>query len=184
VARVLLNAITRIQKTSGQKVAIDWKLKHFSARSSFTKRFLGFYNAEEMNPKVEIEIYCEPEDLIDPLEAHAPRVDAMAEDIQQNAFYLFLEAWEPSYVWMKKMTLPIVSVFSEVLWHLYARYERNNEDAPYDDYRVVFDLEWAPYRVSDYGNKKGWVLVCELIPPFHEIAIAEAGEDKNSIREA
>ena len=59
-----------------------------------------------------------------------------------------------------------------------------NEDAPCDDYRVVVDLEWTTYRVRDYGNKKGWVLVCELIPPYHEIAIAEAGEDKNSIREA
>ncbi len=60
-----------------------------------------------------------------------------------------------------------------------------NEDAPYDDYRVIVDLEeWTTYRVRDYGNKKGWVLVCELIPPYHEIAIAEAGEDKNSFCEA
>ena len=59
-----------------------------------------------------------------------------------------------------------------------------NEDAPCGDYRVVVDLEWSSYRVRDYGNKKGWVLVCELISPFHDVAIAEAGEDKGSIREA
>jgi hypothetical protein len=29
-----------------------------------------------------------------------------------------------------------------------------NEDAPYDDYRVVVDLEWTTYRVRDYGLKK------------------------------
>ena len=59
-----------------------------------------------------------------------------------------------------------------------------NEDSPYDDYRVVVDLEWSSYRVRDYANKKGWVLVCELISPFHDDAIAEAGDDRSSIREA
>jgi len=33
-------------------------------------------------------------------------------------------------------------------------------------------------------KQKGWVLVCERIPPYHKIAIAEAGEDKNSICKA
>ena len=51
-----------------------------------------------------------------------------------------------------------------------------------DDYRV--DLEWSTYRIKDYGNKKSWVLVYELISPYHDVVIAEAGEDKSSIREA
>ena len=67
-------------------------------------------NAEEINPKVEIEKYCEPEDLINPLEAHAPRVDAIAEDIQQMLSIYFWRLGN-SYVWMKKVTLPIVFVF-------------------------------------------------------------------------
>jgi len=35
-----------------------------------------------------------------------------------------------------------------------------------------------------YGNKKSWVLVCKLISPFHDVEIADAGDDKSSIREA
>jgi hypothetical protein len=54
----------------------------------------------------------------------------------------------------------------------------------YDDYRVIVDLEWSQQKVKDYGNKKGWILVCELMSPYHDAAIAEAGEDKGSIREA
>ena len=42
-----------------------------------------------------------------------------------------------------------------------------DEGTQNDDYRVV-DLEWSTYRVKDYGNKKGWVLVCELISPYHD----------------
>ena len=55
-----------------------------------------------------------------------------------------------------------------------------DEGTQYDDYRVVVDLEWSTYRVKDYGNKKSWVLVCELISPYHDVVIAEAG---SSIRE-
>jgi hypothetical protein len=35
----------------------------------------GFYNSYEVNPKVEIDKYCETEDFVDPLEAHALRAD-------------------------------------------------------------------------------------------------------------
>ena len=54
--------------------------------------------------------------------------------------------------------------------------------AAYDDYRAV--VIWTTYMFRDYGNKKGWVLVCELISPFHDVAIADEGDDKSSIREA
>ena len=47
--------------------------------------------------------------------------------------------------------------------------------AAYDDYRAV--MIWTTYRVRDYGNKKGWVLECELISPFHDFAIADEGDD-------
>ena len=59
-----------------------------------------------------------------------------------------------------------------------------DEGTQYDDYRVVVDLEWSTYRVKDYGNKKVLILVCELISPYHDVVIAEAGEDKSSICEA
>jgi len=36
---------------------------------------------------------------------------------------------------------------------------------------------WTTYRVRDYGNKKGWVLECELNSPFHDFAIADEGDD-------
>ena len=54
--------------------------------------------------------------------------------------------------------------------------------AAYDDYRAV--VIWTTYRVRDYGNKKGWVLECELISPFHDFAIADEGDDYRLIREA
>jgi hypothetical protein len=39
--------------------------------------------------------------------------------------------------------------------------------------------------VKDYGNKRGWVLVCELIPPNHEseIALLDDDDDRTSISE-
>jgi hypothetical protein len=54
----------------------------------------------------------------------------------------------------------------------------------YDDYRVVVDLEFSPGKVKAYKNKKGWTAVCELISPYHDSAIAAAGDAKHLIREA
>ena len=53
-------------------------------------------------------------------------------------------------------------------------------DDKLDEWRVVVDLEWSSKRA--YGNKKGWVLVCELMPGRHDDEIADA-EDKEGIRE-
>ena len=54
----------------------------------------------------------------------------------------------------------------------------------YDDYRVVVDLEFSTGKMKDYKNKKGWTAVCELISPYHDSAIAAAGDAKHLIREA
>ena len=54
-------------------------------------------------------------------------------------------------------------------------YDKSEE---YGDYRVVVDLEWSQQKVTDYGIKKGWVLVCELMAPYHDAAIAEAAKIK------
>ena len=144
----------------------------------------GCYNADEINPKEEIGKYCEPENLIDPLDALAPRVDGMVEDIQENVFNLFQEDWEGLCVEEKNDPGNRFRL-SQKYCGIYMRDTSDaNEDAPYDDYRVVVDLEWSTFRVRNDANKKGWVLVCELISPFHDAAIAEAGEDKSSIREA
>lgn len=125
-----------------------------------------------------------PEDWIDPLEALAPKADGMVEDIQRNAFNLFQEDWEKLCV-DEKIDSANRFRLSQKYCGIYLRDTSDaNEDAPYDDYRVVVDLEWSTYRVKDYGNKKGWVLVCELISPYHDVIIADAGEDKSSIREA
>jgi hypothetical protein len=70
----------------------------------------GFYNSYEVNPKVEIGKYCETEDFVDPLEAHALRADGIVEDIKENAFYLFQEDWEQLCV-DEKTTPPIGFVF-------------------------------------------------------------------------
>ena len=39
--------------------------------------------------------------------------------------------------------------------------------------------------MKDYGNKRGWVLVCELIPPNHEseIGLLDDDDDSTSISE-
>ena len=47
-------------------------------------------------------------------------------------------------------------------------------DADMDEWRVVIDFEWTSKRAC--GNKKGWVLVCELMPGHHDIEIAVAVE--------
>ena len=53
-----------------------------------------------------------------------------------------------------------------------------------DDYRAVVDLEWSTGKINDNGKKRGWLIVCELISPFHDGASAEAGDNKALIREA
>lgn len=60
--------------------------------------------------------------------------------------------------------------------------ESDDGGGNYDDYRIVVDLEWSTGEVRDYGQKRGWLIVCELISPFHDVAIAAAGDNKTLIR--
>ena len=61
--------------------------------------------------------------------------------------------------------------------------EEGSDDG-YDDYRTVVDLELSPSKVKDYKSKRGWAAVCELFSPYHDEAIAAAGDDKHLIRES
>jgi len=36
------------------------------------------------------------------------------------------------------------------------------------------DLEWSSVKINDYMKKRGWFIVCELIAPFYDAAIADA----------
>jgi hypothetical protein len=42
-------------------------------------------------------------------------------------------------------------------------------DDDVDERRVIVDLEWPKSKIPGilYGNKKGWLLVCELMPGHH-----------------
>ena len=55
-----------------------------------------------------------------------------------------------------------------------------DEDGDYDDYRKAVDLEWSTKKIDEYGKKKGWLAVCELLSPYHDDLIAEADGDKES----
>ena len=99
--------------------------------------------------------------------------------MRKNTFILYQEDWEDFTV-DEKSDSSMRFRLSEKYKGMFMR--DTSED--YDDYRVVVDLEWPQQKTKDCGNKKGRVLVCELIPPYHDATIAEAGEDKSSIREA
>ena len=49
----------------------------------------------------------------------------------------------------------------------------------------VAGLEWSKQKSRDpnYGNKKGWMAVCELMPGHCDLEIADADGDKSEIRE-
>ena len=42
--------------------------------------------------------------------------------------------------------------------------DRDSERDPWE-YRKVVDLEWSTRK--SYGNKKGWLAVCELLESYH-----------------
>jgi len=54
---------------------------------------------------------------------------------------------------------------------------------PEDEHRVVVYLEWSTSKIKAYGNKRGWVAVCELISPYRDDEIAAAGESLQDLRE-
>jgi hypothetical protein len=55
-------------------------------------------------------------------------------------------------------------------------------DGESGEWRVVVDLEWSKSKIPgiSYGNKKGWLLVCELMPG-HQDNLITAAEDKTEI---
>ena len=86
-------------------------------------------------------------------------------NIRGHTFFCFTEVWEHALYVIDEKT------DSTARYRLLVKYKGmfiRDTDEPYDDYRKVVDLEWSKGRVKDYGNKRGWVLVCELIPPYHD----------------
>ena len=61
--------------------------------------------------------------------------------------------------------------------------DRDSERDPWE-YRKVVDLEWSTRK--SYGNKKGWLAVCELLESYHRADVQSAAEDgdQSAIREA
>ena len=52
--------------------------------------------------------------------------------------------------------------------------DRDSERDPWE-YRKVVDLEWSTRK--SYGNKKGWLAVCELLESYHRADVQSAAED-------
>lgn len=170
---------TKLIWTKGRNRLEEAKIEKLKHRYSSLRMRRGVYEADEVDPKIEMALYTEKEDYVDPLEALLPRAGGINEDIRANTFLLYQEDWEDFTVDEKSdatMRFRLVNKYKGIYLH-----DRSDE---YDDYRVIVDLEWSQQKVKDYGNKKGWVLVCELMSPYHDVAIAEAGEDKDTIREA
>jgi hypothetical protein len=146
----------------------------------------GMFLPDEVDPNEVTIKYGEPEDYVDPLDLLAPRSNAMVEDARHNTFFLFSEHWEEytvsevSDVTMRfRLAVKYKGIFMRDVSD-----DSDDDGDTYDDYRVVVDLEWSTGKINDYGKKRGWLIVCELISPFHDGAIAEAGDNKALIREA
>jgi hypothetical protein len=120
--------------------------------------------------------YWEMEDLVDPgVQTVTPTTRTMVNDIQENAFHAYFEDWE------KANLINSEADDSTARFRLATKYTGIVMfDAEMDEWRVVVDLEWTSKRA--YGNKEGWVLVCELMSDRNVIEIAVA-VDKEAIRE-
>jgi len=110
------------------------------------------------------------------------RIRLRGQPAQNDISFCFTEVWEHALYVIDEKT------DSTARYRLLVKYKGmfiRDTDESYDDYRKVVDLEWSKGRVKDYGNKRGWVLVCELIPPYHdaEIALLDDDEDRTSISE-
>ena len=120
--------------------------------------------------------YWEMEDLVDPgVETVTPTTRTVVNDIQENAFHACIEDWEEALLTTSE------AGDSTVRFRLATKcMGMVMFDAEMDGWRVVIHFGWTSKRA--YGNKKGWVLVCELMPGRHDIDIAVA-VDKEAIRE-
>jgi hypothetical protein len=124
----------------------------------------------------EFEKYWNEEDFLDPrIQSVEPTTRDMVVDIQENTFHAYTGDWEEALLTITEATDSTArfrlatKYMGIVMW-----------DDKLDEWRVAVDLEWSSKRA--YGNKKGWVLVCELMPGRHDDEIADA-EDKEGIRE-
>ena len=145
---------------------------------------LEIYDADEVDPKKELQKYWEPEDLIGPSDAVRRQPNPMAADTRANTFFSFSEPWE-DYTVDEAKDPTCRFRLAEKYKHMAMRdVSEEGGDDGYDDYRIVVDLEISPSKVKDYKNKRGWAAVCELISPYHDEAIAAAGDDKHLIRES
>jgi hypothetical protein len=120
--------------------------------------------------------YWEMEDLLDPgVETVTPSTRTVVNDIQENAFHACFEDCEEALLTTSE------AGDSTVRFRLATKcMGMVMFDAEMDGWRVVIHFGWTSKRA--YGNKKGWVLVCELMPGRHDIDIAVA-VDKEAIRE-
>ena len=120
--------------------------------------------------------YWDMEDLVDPgVQTVTPTTRTMVNDIQDNSFHAYFVDWEEALLTTSEAD------DSTARFRLATKYMGMVMfDAEMDERRVVVDLEWTSNRAC--GNKKGWVLVCELMSDRNVIEIAVA-VDKEAIRE-
>jgi hypothetical protein len=171
--------------TKGRNRMTQEKVEMSKHRYSALRLKKGFILADEVDPVKDFYLkYWEKEDFEHPFEKESRRLRGQPaqNDIRENTFFCFTEVWEHALYIIDEKT------DSTARYRLLVKYKGmfiRDTDESYDDYRKVVDLEWSKGRVKDYGNKRGWVLVCELIPPYHdaEIALLDDDEDRTSISE-
>ena len=118
--------------------------------------------------------YWEPEDLLDPFEKELRLLQGSKLLSGKIFFFCFVEIWEHGLIKTDEAT------DASARFRLLNKYKgifMRDLDEDYDEYRKVVDLEWSKAKVKDYGNKRGWVLVCELISPYHDAEIAMASDE-------
>ena len=161
------------------------KVERAKHRYSAIRLKRGFILADEVDASKEMYMkYWEPEDLLDPFEKELRLLQGqrLQANIRENTFFCFVEIWEHGLIKTDEAT-DATARFR--LLNKYKGIFMRDLDEDYDEYRKVVDLEWSKAKVKDYGNKRGWVLVCELISPYHDAEIAMVtDDDRTSICEA
>ena len=156
------------------------KLKH---RFSSVRMKNGIFRYEpgEANADKEMKKYWEPEDFVDPIEAAAAAEASSGGSVA--SVYAYVEEWEKELLTVSESTDYTARFkLSNKVKGLCMR-DRDSERDPWE-YRKVVDLEWSTRK--SYGNKKGWLAVCELLESYHRADVQSAAEDgdQSAIREA
>jgi hypothetical protein len=150
-----------------------YRLKH---RFAALRLRNSFYEAGLVDPNKEMVKYWEPADFVDPFVPIATAVPLAAgsvASIVNNAAACYVEDWKlPLLTIDEKTDATARFKLATKLKGLYMR----DTDIDYDDYRRCVDVEWTKQKSKDsnYGNKKGWFAVCELVSPYHDQQIADA----------